>query len=426
MSWLATLGIALLTAVIGMFVSGLVADLYCSWNHLSNHGAAFHVLGMAILGGLLSFVVGIIAARLLGPSFGKALASSTGIVLGINGLIALCCYLLADIPPTLGGEELMLEVEIQMPADHPKPQGEGQLTLASVVLKDERAWHYGELKLSDAWLEDQRWIVPAEVLVFTSRGARSISAKIGEAEVARLMVPLPAHPVEAQLQWSAWEPQSDTQPSFRFRVRRIPAPPPPPTTEEWRAQNEAKARAKFDAIPLDAPISAWMDYVEPHMSEKRRVIAMQRITSKPTFVAELSALMLTDGPYDEAARRASAAMRLISRIEKPSAEMIPGVTAAGCDIIARIRKFNASKPEQDPHYEAAADADLRFSAWMDAVRTLRAKANADFIPELREILELSRLRTDSVAMQTNVRRIASFYMHEWAGIEPLPGDPRPR
>ena len=426
MNWLATLGIALLTAVIGGVVTGFVTDLYCHWYHQSSYGAAVAVIGMAIIGGVLSFVVGIIAARLLGPGLVKASASALGIVIGVNGLIAIGCYLLADFPPTLGGDKLMLELEIQLPPNHAKPEGEGQLTLASVVLKNERAWQYGELKLKDARLGDQRWIVPGEVLVFTSRGERSISAKIDEAEVARFIVPLPAHPSEAQLQWSPWQPQADAKPSFRFRVRRIPPPPPPPTAEEWAAQNEAETQAKFDAIPLNAPITAWMEYAEPHMPEKRRIIAMQRIISKPTFVAELSALMLTDGPYDDAARRAAAAMLLVSRIEKPSAELIPGVTAAGRDIIVRIRKFNASKPEQDPSYEAAADADLRFSAWTEAVRKLRETANADFIPELREILELSRLRTDSDAMQTDIRRIASYYMHEWAGVEPQPGDPTPR
>ena len=67
-----------------------------------------------------------------------------------------------------------------------------------------------------------------------------------------------------------------------------------------------------------------------------------------------------------------------------------------------------------------------FSSWMVAIRALREKAKADFVPELREILELSRVRTDSYVMQQDIRRVSSFYMKEWAGVEPQLGDPPPK
>lgn len=69
---------------------------------------------------------------------------------------------------------------------------------------------------------------------------------------------------------------------------------------------------------------------------------------------------------------------------------------------------------------------VRFSAWMEAVRALREKAGGDFTPELRPILELSRVRPDSHAMRGDVCRVASYYMKQWANLEPLPGDPPPR
>ncbi len=153
---------------------------------------------------------------------------------------------------------------------------------------------------------------------------------------------------------------------------------------------------------------------------------MQRIINKPTFVTELNTLMLTDGHYDEAARAAAGALYVIGRMGQPGAELSPGVAAAGRDIIARIGKFNASTPEQDPGYEGAADVSIRFSAWLDAARNLREKAHGDFIPELREMLELSRLRPDSQAMRSDVCRVASYYLKLWANVEPLPGDPLPR
>lgn len=119
-------------------------------------------------------------------------------------------------------------------------------------------------------------------------------------------------------------------------------------------------------------------------------------------------------------------MRFIGEVATPDPALVPYVVAGGRDIIDRITSVNNASLEQDPRYEGAADVSIRFSAWMVAVRTLRDKANGDFIPELREMLVLSRVRTDSYVMQQTVRRVASYYMELWAGEPPLPGDPPPR
>lgn len=58
--------------------------------------------------------------------------------------------------------------------------------------------------------------------------------------------------------------------------------------------------------------------------------------------------------------------------------------------------------------------------------TLREKCGGDFTPELKTILELSRARPDSHCMRADICRVASFYLHEWTGLAPLPTDPKPR
>lgn len=63
---------------------------------------------------------------------------------------------------------------------------------------------------------------------------------------------------------------------------------------------------------------------------------------------------------------------------------------------------------------------------MVAVRALRAQASGDFTPELKEILELARVRSESHALRADVVRVASFYLHEWTGLAPLATDPAPR
>jgi hypothetical protein len=204
-------------------------------------------------------------------------------------------------------------------------------------------------------------------------------------------------------------------------VQRISRAAPGPTPDEAKAREEAEAQAKFDAIPPDAPLSAYLPYAGPFANENRRVLALERITTRPGWVNELGALMLDADP-----RQAEPALRFIGQLPAPSAELFPAVSAAGRDLSARIRKFNTTPPVDDPHMEGAADVAIRFSGWMEAVRTLRAKAGGDFMGELGEILELSRVRTDSQVMRSDVRRVASYYLKTWAGVEPLPDDPPPK
>ena len=439
MNWPLSLLIALITGVVGLLLSGFTANACVDWYHISSRegAAGIFVIGLALLGGIASGVVGLIIARVVAagtdPGFGKALAVSLGLVLGIGGLVALACHGLADIPPTLEGEELRLEVEIRLPVDQktsPKElKGEPHFELGSVVNQTRRASRTGELKVAQSRLEDGRWVLPGEVLLFTSRGQRSLDARIGDEALAGFLVPLPAHPGQEHEQWSDWGPRPpsgsppwpDTQPSYRFRVQRIPPPPPPPTLEDRATAKDAAEQALFDAIPPGAPIQEWLPYTPAWQNERRRSIAMERITGKEGYVAELGNLML-----GEDVRQAEAALRFIGEHPSPDAALVPEVTAAGRDLVIRCKKVNASTVEDDPGYEGAADLSLRFTSWMVAVRALRGRNLGDFLPELGEILELSRVRTDSRVMQQDVRRVASYYLKTWAGVEPLPGDPPPQ
>jgi hypothetical protein len=237
---------------------------------------------------------------------------------------------------------------------------------------------------------------------------------------------LPGRPDPDHEQWSDWGPQPrgdqppwpDSQPSYRFRVQRILPPASQPSEPDIR---EAEAQAQFDAIPADAPLGVWLPYTQPGLNERRAAAAMQHITARPGLVRELIPLMLAPDP-----QQAALALGLVGQLPQPSADLIPGVDAAARDIIARMKKFNAAPPGDDPSYEGAADAGVRFSGWLAAVRALREKAGADFIPELQEVLELSRMRTDSRVMEQSVRRVASYYLQAWAGVAPHPDDPPPR
>lgn len=439
MNWLLSLLASLVCGIVGLFTSGVVAAFYADWYHMSTREgqAGFFVIGMALLGGIVCCALGFVVARLFGTvetdSFFKTAGASCAAVVAIGGATALVLFLLADFPPKIDGEELMFEMEILLPKGRGIPTSETPpetlFMLGSVVDGTQRASKHGQLRLEEAREVGGRWIVPAEVFLFTSRGKRTTEARIGDDVIGAFLVPLPPHPGSEYEAWSEWMPRPpegsppwpETEPSFRFRVKRIPPPPPPPTAEEAEAQKDSEEQAAFDAIAPDAPLAELLPYTPSWQNEARREAAIARIAGRPDHVEELGKLMLAGDM-----REAESAMRFVGELPAPDPALVPEVRAAGRDVIERMKRFNASAVEEDPSYEGAADISIRFSAWMTAARALKDKAGADFIPELNEVLNLSRIRTDSYVMQQDVRRISSHYMKTWAGVEPLPGDPPPR
>ncbi|MBE2179794.1 MAG: hypothetical protein IAE97_04925 [Chthoniobacterales bacterium] len=439
MNWLLSLLASLICGIVGLFTSGVVAAFYADWYHMSTREgqAGFFVIGMALLGGIVCCVLGLVVARFLGTASASRFFRASGVacaaVVAMGGATTLVLFLLADFPPTIDREKLMLEMEILLPKGQGIPASgippETQFVLGSVVDGTQRASEYGQLRLEEAREENGRWIVPAEAFLFTSRGKRTTEARIGDVMIGAFLVPLPAHPGAEYEAWSEWMPRSpagdppwpDTKSSFRFRVRRIPPPAPPPTAEEVEAQKDREEQAAFDAIAPDAPLAELLPYTPAWQDAGRREAAIVRITSHPNHAKELGKLMLSPDM-----RAAESALRFVGDLPSPDPALVPEVRAAGRDVIKRMEKFNAATVEEDPSYEGAADISIRFGSWMSAIRALKDKAGADFTPELAEILELSRVRTDSYVMQEDVRRVASYYMKSWAGVEPLPGDPPPR
>lgn len=106
-------------------------------------------------------------------------------------------------------------------------------------------------------------------------------------------------------------------------------------------------------------------------------------------------------------------------------ELLRSVADYGNGLVARLREIVATPVEQDPGNHLAADFSLRFSAGRAAAHHLRA-AGGDFAPQLQAILELSRLREDSLVLTSDVRRVASDWLLQWNGTPAQPDDPPPR
>jgi hypothetical protein len=265
----------------------------------------------------------------------------------------------------------------------------------------------------------------------TSASTKFFHVNFNEEINASFSLPLRSHPNRSDFEWSRWiesgwdarkpEPPPEQKFNLRFRVQVVEPPPPGPTAEETAAAEAAADRARFESVKPDGPIQDWFPYTRYGAPEDRRQIAIRNITAKNNYVAELSALMTAD---DE--QVAAEALRLVEHIPQAPPALVAAVAEAGRQLADLMKKVNATPAEQDPGFIGAAGVSVRFSAWMVAVRALREKAGGDFTPELRSILELSRVRGDSQAMRQDVLRVASYYMQQWAGLEPLPTDPKPR
>ena len=435
MSLLHSMFVALIAGIAGLLLAGFIADACVSWFHISSREGAsgYFVIFQALGGGLLGLILGFVVARIVaanaGPGFVREAVWALGAVAVLAGIVAAACRLMADVPPEIDGRDLNLETEFRFPdtvgADKaPTSEGEWTVRLSSLAGTAMRAYSDGTVDIAAARVEDGRWIVPSSVHLFTERGNRALSLSRDDNDEGGFLVPLPARPGREFESWSDWLPrqQADGQPwptdkmSYRFRVQKTPIPPPPKSEAEYRAEKSAEEEAKFAAIPPDAPVESWFPYLAYEQPHTRR--ALQLIASRTNLVSELSLLVVNENPA-----LAHDALSCIGLLPEPSKDLIPAVQAAAREIAARIATFNGKTKEEDPSFEFAVDPATRFYGWLSAAKALREKCGADLTPELKTILELSRVRPESHCMRVDICRVASFYLHKWAGIAPLPTDP---
>jgi hypothetical protein len=244
MSWPASIFSALLTGLLALFVGGVIAAMAVDWYHISGREgeSGYFVAGIAILSFGAGVLIGLIAARMVAagahPGFLRALGISLGMVIGVGALSLGLTRALADVPPEIGGEPLLLAVEVRWPEgqkEAPKAEGkdEPSLGLHSIPYFSHtvRASEYGPLWMEDAHQVEGRWVVPGAVSVFTSRGTRMLTVNTGGKNTPGFEVRLPAFPRKKNLEWSGWEP--DFRPgvkvppdlvSFRYRVQKVSSP----------------------------------------------------------------------------------------------------------------------------------------------------------------------------------------------------------
>jgi hypothetical protein len=204
-------------------------------SHLEAGSAAF-VVGFAILGIVVGFLIGVIASRTVGsgadPSFLRALAVSQVVLLGATAVVGVSARLLADVPPTIDGETLMLAVEVRWPdGDASSPvtlPGQPFLRLGSVTRSHTlRASSRGPLWTADAHLVDGRWVAPGAVDIFTTRGRFVLDVVLDSATSHGFLIRLAGRPGKDDMRWTEWyphprpgEPPLPNGFTYRYRVQK--------------------------------------------------------------------------------------------------------------------------------------------------------------------------------------------------------------
>ena len=243
MSRLGTFGVAMLSGVFGMFVTGFIASLAVDWYDIPGREgeAGYFVVVLALLGFAAGVVIGWLVARMArarGRGFFHALGASLGAVVAIGAVTGGLARALADVSPTLDGETMLLAVQVRWPetkTDAPAVLGpdEAFVSLHSIphFSHTVRASARGPLWIEDARRVDGRWVVPGAVEVFTSRGTRMLTVHTGEKDVQGFQVPLPAFPRSKDLEWSEWLPRfrpgvkvPANMLSYRYRVVKVSQP----------------------------------------------------------------------------------------------------------------------------------------------------------------------------------------------------------
>ena len=229
MRWKQTLAFGALGAIAGLIAGGVAGNLIVQWYDFNAFEGApqFFAACIALLGSMSGAIVGVAMALIAGRKLRsptRMAAVSVASIFVLTTAVTVSARLLADIPPKVDGNELYLLVELRTPAGYASPAaalGAGHLKLGATGLQGIRTWQTGPLFKDDAREVNGQWVVPGAARVFTSRGGRVIEASIGTSELARLDVPLPAHPGSESRQWSEWLPDNARRDQFSFRYKVV-------------------------------------------------------------------------------------------------------------------------------------------------------------------------------------------------------------
>lgn len=422
MTWLSSVFVALLTGALGLVCAAVIGQLCVGWYRISSFegGAGYAVVAIALLGGIVSAVIGLVAARIVAagvePGLLKGLGFGCGAVVALS-LVALgLCRLGADRAPELGGKALELAIEVRCPKGFAVPQPDDYGAHAGVYLPGGRRLPSGALRIAEKRMTDGRLVIPATAPLTTSSSDKYLSVRFNKEHDLLFPLPLRSHPGESDREWSAWvesggdagqpPPPPEARFGVRWRVQTIEPPPPP------RDPKEEVAR-EFAALAPDAPLERWLPFLFREPNAERTAAVAKVINERQ---AELAALIRSDKTVvrEQALHGATYPAQL-------APEVVEAVLAEGRIIAAEVRRCNALPPDSQDFIDSLVGLRSRFNEWKQSWWTVHQRLGVDGRPPVREIHELARAGARGSAMdeiEVNARAILEQLDKNAAGKKP--------
>lgn len=429
MKLLPSILVGLIAAPLAAIVIGTAADSWASWLRISSRegAAGYWVVMLALLAAIVAMALGISIARgflLAKPNFWSALGTTIGLISAVALLLTGVIRLGADLPPRIDGRRLELVAEIRFPPStnlEPLQAAPPYVAVMRVAARDSRG--SGNLDFAAARDDGGRLIVPVTVDLSTRVKEKKLHVGYPDGKNVFFPLGLGSTPVEKDFEWSEWIVSELPDTSFAMRYKVVVEPPPAPvlSREQQEAEDDAQKEAAMRALAPDAPLAQWLVFTRYGTPPARIDSAIAAIRARPDWMAEMAHEML-DGEYESSRD----ALRAVEHLHPPPGELAEGIAAVGREIAQTLRDLETEPPDSERYAALVAGTSSRFSAWMVATRALQEPKLADFTPQLQEILEPARRLENTHAIRIDVVRVASFYLHKWAGIAPLPTDPPPR
>jgi hypothetical protein len=251
MSCLSTALVALLAAIAGCVGGVFLAALCVDWYRISDREglSGYFIVSIGLVGIVVGAGVGVICSRLAGagpgPAFPRSLGLSLGVLAVLFAAVTAVCRLRADIPPTIEGKRLDLEVEVRFAPGHPRPvaekaedDGRSPWHVTVTAHSREARQSLGALRPDDAFQAGGRWVVPGMTALTTSARGKTVGLSLGSGTPQYFLLRLRSRPTRGDMEWSPWRtdpysgkktpiPPGETV-EIRYRVRLHGEPSPPP------------------------------------------------------------------------------------------------------------------------------------------------------------------------------------------------------
>jgi hypothetical protein len=385
MSWGLSILAGVLTAAVGAFAAGFTAERHTDWHAMSSFegSSGYFVVFMGLLGLVAGFAVGVLVSRFQ-PSFGLALATSTGAVAAICVVVATLSRITGEAAPTRDGERANLKLELRTPAgwqpDNATRAGRGCFRLIPRGGREENGT-FSPWK-DHSQQSGETWVLSAHCALHSSTRDKEIAVTLGKTAFRFAFPHLASRLEKDKYEWR--EDWTGIPASGGFSYR-------------WKLQNRTDAWHELQ------------DQASRREKDRRELVARKRNEAAATSALEWAAFMYEEadqaadearlelakqqeelvpflGPGSDFAQLAVViqAYRRVASGEAPpaSAALNEAVLRAGDAIEKEILDLNASSDPTDPDIVREKRAQQTFRAWQACI-----VRPADRTPRIRAYME---------------------------------------